>query len=100
MLLVMVTSSTGQLHVPHWLRVVSTRELAPCAPKAAFQSIQQFCKTLPSISTRRAFFNSKRFLIVQCCPANVGSPTRQEYGFSSRLPRISTSATTVPLLGP
>src|SRR5262245_32330920 len=45
-------------------------------------SAQLFSKTLSSITTRRAFFSSKRFLIVQRVPSYEGWPIFHDSGLN------------------
>ena len=51
---------------PSWLRTVKRIEKPFCACG------QLYSNRLPSTSTRRAFFSSKRFLTVHSTPSNVG----------------------------
>ena len=76
MLFVNVTSWTvDHGAVPFWFRGVNKM-----ANPSWSACIQLFSKTLPSISARRAFFNSSRFLTLQRVPAYVGSPIRHDSG--------------------
>src|ERR1043165_1540043 len=75
MLLLKVRSSvTDQGAVESWLLDFNKMAKPTCA------SAQMFSNRLPSISTRRAFFVSSRFLTVQCLPAYEGSSTFHEKG--------------------
>ena len=90
MLCVNVTSSTvDHGEPPLWLRGVNTMANPSWSP-----CFQLSSKTLPSISTRRAFFSSKRFLTTQGVRAYVGSPMRHDSGRAKRFPRISMSDAT------
>ena len=63
-LLIIVTSCTADHGaVPDWLRTVKRMPVPFCA------WTQLFSNRLPSISTRRAFFSSKRFFTAQGMPA-------------------------------
>src|SRR6185295_8305705 len=81
-----VTSSTvhhGAL--PSWFRTVK-RMANP------FWSCRQlYSRRLPSASTRRAFFSSKRFLTDHGLPPYVGCPIFQDSGLKKWLRRISIS---------
>src|SRR5689334_17453164 len=65
--------------------------------KPVCASTQQFSITLPSISTRRAFFSSNRFFTDHALPANDGWPFFHESGLLSVLRRNSTSLGISPL---
>ena len=85
-LLTNVTSSTVDHGArPSWLRTVKT------IAKPLWAWAQARSKRLPSISTRRAFFSSNRFLTAHAAPANSGSPIFQASGLAKWLRRISMS---------
>src|SRR6185503_852532 len=73
-------STTDQGALPSWFLAVKTSGTPFCP------SSQLFWKRFPSIVTRRAFFNSKWFFIVQWRPRYEGSPTFQVSGLKNRLP--------------
>ena len=88
-LLAKVTSSTtDQGAPPSWLRTVNRIAKPFCA-------CGQLCSNrLPSTSTRRAFFSSKRFFTVHAVPSNAGCSLLQRSGLAKWLRVDSMSAGT------